>query len=201
MAKRFHELSTRTQTAIFVLLCVLTLMAAWQILIGPEQAELTARRSKLAAVESDVKRAQMTAARLPLVEKEVRDLEASLHATTAVLPDEKDPQDVLRALHQLASESSLAIATFTPKPVVTKAQYSEWPIELGLVGGYHDLGRFFDRVSAMARLISVSDLNIKTKTSPTARGTVTATCMATTFVFKKDAPPPPADVKKTGGRQ
>jgi type IV pilus assembly protein PilO len=201
MAKRFHELSPKAQTAVFVLLCLLTVIGAWQVLIGPEQAELTARKSKLASVEAEVKRAQATAARLPLVEKEVRDLEASLHATTAVLPDEKDPQDVLRALHQLASESSLAIATFTPKPVVTKAQYSEWPIELGLVGGYHDLGRFFDRVSAMARLISVSDLNIKTKSNPAARGTVTASCLATTFVFKKDAPLPPADVKKTGGQQ
>ena len=101
----------------------------------------------------------------------MRALEVSLRETTAVIPEEKDPQDVLRNLHELASESSLDIASFTPKAIVAKTQYSEWPIELGLEGSYHDLGRFFDRIASMSRLMSVSDLKIKTKTKPNGRGT------------------------------
>jgi hypothetical protein len=38
----------------------------------------------------------------------------------------------------------------------------------------------------MPRLISVSDLQIKTKVRPNARGSVSASCVATTFVFQKD---------------
>lgn len=121
--------------------------------------------------------------------REVQILEQALIQTTAVLPDEKDPQDVLRNLHELASESALDISSFTPKPIATKPQYSEWPIELGLEGGYHDLGRFFDRVATMSRLMSVSDLHIKTRTKTDGRATVTASCVATTFVFKKDIAP------------
>jgi hypothetical protein len=40
----------------------------------------------------------------------------------------------------------------------------------------------------MSRLISVSDLTIKTKVKPNGRGTVTATCLATTYVFRQEAP-------------
>ena len=47
----------------------------------------------------------------------------------------------------------------------------------------------------MPRLISVADLKISTKTRPTGRGSVTASCVATTFVFQKDAAVPAA----TGG--
>src|SRR4030095_7738712 len=108
------------------------------------------------------------------------------------LPEEKDPQDVLRNLHDIAAESSLDIASFKPKDIVAKTQYSEWPIQLGFEGSYHDLGRFFDRLAAMQRLISVTDLNIKTKTKAEARGSVVVTCLATTFVFRQEGTAVPA---------
>jgi len=189
MAKSFNELSPRAQLIVFVLLCALTLVAAWQVVIGPKRAELETRRARDAKLISEVARVEEIAGKVPQLQREVRALEVSLRETTSVIPDEKDPQDVLRNLHELASESSLDIASFLPKPIVARAQYSEWPIQLGFEGGYHDLGRFFDRLATMSRLISVSDLVIKTKTRPNGRGTVTATCMATTFVFNRESTP------------
>jgi len=124
--------------------------------------------------------------RTQAAQREVRALEVSLHETQAIIPEEKDPQDVLRNLHEMASDSLLNIASFTPKPIVAKAQYTEWPIQLGLEGTYHDLGRFFDRIAGMSRMMSVSDLQIKTNTTAKSRGTIAATCVATTFVFQKD---------------
>jgi type IV pilus assembly protein PilO len=186
MAKSLHELSPRTQLIVFGLMSALALGAAWQVLLGPTQAEVASRRAKLATLDGDLARAQGVAARLPAAQREVRTLEASLRETQAVIPEEKDPQDVLRNLHEMASDSLLDIASFKPKGVVTKTQYTEWPIELGFEGSYHDLGRFFDRIAAMPRLMSVADLQIKTKTRPNSRGSVTAYCVATTFVFQKD---------------
>src|SRR5690349_11697747 len=143
MAKSFHQLSQRSQGVVFGLLCVVTVGAGWQVLVGPEREQLATRESHLS------------------------DLQAQLTGAQAV--DKKDPQDVLRNLHDLASDSSLDIATFTPKAIATKSQYSEWPIELGLEGSYHDLGRFFDRVASAPRLMSVSELHIKTKARPDAK--------------------------------
>ena len=193
MAKSFHELSTKTQIATFALLSALTAGAAFQVLIGPMRAELATREARLSDVQSDVARASSTALRLPALRKDIADLEHQLVASTAVLPDEKDAQDVLRQLHELASDSSLSIASFTPKVVADKPQYSEWPIELGLNGGYHDLGRFFERIANLPLLISVSDLHLKAKegTGKDA-GSLTATCTATTFVFRKDTTLEPA---------
>ena len=199
MAKSFHELSPKAQTSILVLLCALTTGGAWQLLIGPERAALETSRAHMATVEADVMKVQAVANKLPVMQREVRALEVALRETTAVIPDEKDPQDVLRNLHELASESSLDIATFTPKPIVAKPQYSEWSIQLGLEGSYHDLGRFFDRIATMSRLMSVSDLNIRTRTKTTGRGSVAVTCLATTFVFKKD--PAPVAPAAPGGNE
>jgi type IV pilus assembly protein PilO len=187
MAKSFQELSPRAQIIVFVMLCGAATFGAWQFLLSPAHVSLAERQAHMATVEGDLARARLTAAKLPQFQQEVRQLEAALLETTAVIPEEKDPQDVLRNLHELASESALSIASFAPKAVVTKPQYSEWPIELGMEGGYHDLGRFFDRVAGMSRLISVSDLKITSRVKADGRGTISATCVATTYVFKKEA--------------
>lgn len=187
MAKSFHELAPKTQIVVFALLSVMTVGAAWQVLIGPARADLATARTQLAGIQSDVARASATAKRLPALEREIATLESSLVATTAVLPDEKDAQDVLRQLHAMASESSLSLSSFTPKAVADKPQYSEWPIELGIDGNYHDLGRFFDRVASLPLLVSVSNLHLKARTQGPGAGSLTATCTATTYVFRRDA--------------
>jgi type IV pilus assembly protein PilO len=189
MAKSFHELSPRAQLIIFGLLCALTVAGAWQVLIGPARADLETQNARMTKVESEVARVQAITNKLPQYQREVRALEVALRETMAVIPDDRDPQDVLRNLHELASESTLDLATFTPKPVVAKTQYSEWPLQLGIEGTYHDLGRFFARVAAMARLMSVSDMTIKVLSRPNAKGTIAVSCLATTFVFKKDTDP------------
>jgi type IV pilus assembly protein PilO len=201
MAKSFHELSPRAQLIIFGLLCALTVAGAWQVLIGPSRAELETQRARMTKVESEVARVQAITNKLPQYQREVRALEVALRETMAVIPDDRDPQDVLRNLHELASESTLDLATFTPKPVVAKTQYSEWPLQLGIEGTYHDLGRFFARVAAMARLMSVSDMTIKVLSRPNAKGTIAVSCLATTFVFKKDMDPAMTLPTTPGGRK
>jgi type IV pilus assembly protein PilO len=197
MSKSFHQLSPRAQMIVFVMLCGLTIAGSWQVLIGPDQSQVSEERAHLASVQGDVARATAVAATLPQLQRQVHAFEVQLEQTTAVLPDEKDPEDVLRNLHEVASESAIALATFIPKPIVAKPQYAEWPISIVMDGSYHDLGRFFARIASMSRLMSIADLQIKTQTKPNSRTTVTASCIATTFVFRKDfVPQAPA-----GGKQ
>jgi len=183
MAKSFHQYSPRAQAIVFAILSLGVLGAAWKVLIEPERAEVAVRRARLTVVTAEVTRATLVAQRLPLVQKEIASLEAALLETTAILSDEKDAQVVLRGLHGLASESNLSISSFTPKPVAEREQHTEWPIEVSLEGGFHDLARFFDRVASDPRLISVSNLQFRLNSLPNRRGLVLATCTATTFVF------------------
>ena len=183
MAKAFNDYSSRTQLLILGALCLTLAAAAFQMLLSPARAHLAGRQARHAELAGELARARATAARLPAAEQEVRALERSLRETTAILPDEQDPQDVLRHLHALASESALDLSRFTPKTIVNKDQYSEGLIELGLDGGYHDLGRFFERVATMSRLMSVTELQIRAHAKPGGGATISASCTATTFVF------------------
>jgi Tfp pilus assembly protein PilO len=51
------------------------------------------------------------------------------------------------------------------------------------------LAMFFDRVSKFSRIINVSNINIRAKDKPEPHSTITAECVATTFVLLETAKP------------
>jgi type IV pilus assembly protein PilO len=57
-------------------------------------------------------------------------------------------------------------------------------------GSYHNLGMFFDRVSRLSRLVNIGNLKINARNDQTVSNTISASCVATTFVYVEPSPPP-----------
>ena len=155
----------------------------YQFYVTPFNAEMDTRRQQLAALQVDVAKGQATANQLNQFKGQVAELEARLESLKAVLPEQKDVADLLRRIQTLATQSNLAIRGFKPAPSVTKTMHAEWPIVLQLDGTYHNLGMFFDRVSKFSRIINISNIAIHAKQVPAPNSTITAECVATTFVL------------------
>jgi type IV pilus assembly protein PilO len=67
---------------------------------------------------------------------------------------------------------------------------------MAVEGNYHNLGMFFDRVGRLARLVNVGNIKITAQPQQRASSTISALCVATTFVYVEaspapGAPPPP----------
>ena len=86
-------------------------------------------------------------------------------------------------MQTVAIQSNLTIKSFRPAPTVTKQLHAEWPINLELDGTYHNLAIFFDRVGKFTRIVNISGLEVKGKDKPGVNSTITAACVATTFVL------------------
>jgi Tfp pilus assembly protein PilO len=54
------------------------------------------------------------------------------------------------------------------------------------------MGAFLDKLSKLSRIINVSDVSIKGKDKPEPASTITAKCVATTYVLVDPAKQPPA---------
>jgi type IV pilus assembly protein PilO len=159
----------------------------------PMRADIAAREFQLTALHGDIAKGNATAKKLPEFRAQVADLEGRLENLKSVLPDEKDVADLLRRLQVEAARSNLEIKGFKPSATVTKQLHAEWPITLELEGTYHNLALFFDRVGKFTRIVNISGLDVKGKEKPDPNGTLTATCVATTFVLlDKPMPPKPA---------
>lgn len=171
------------QVAAFVALSAAAACVFWYWHARPARESIAAQRAQLATVRRDIDRGLATARRLPEFRREVADLQIHIDRLRGVLPEERDVADLLRRVQAVATESHLTILGFTPQAVATRRLHAEWPIALQLDGTYHDLGAFLDRISKFPRIINVNGITIRAREDPAGATTITAQCIATTFVL------------------
>jgi type IV pilus assembly protein PilO len=90
----------------------------------------------------------------------------------------------LTNINSLGIKSGIEFLLFRPGILTMRDFYGEFPVQMRVQGTYHTLGRFFDMISKMPRIVNVSDLRI----SPVAqtkdiKDTIIAEFSATTFTF------------------
>jgi len=171
------------QVGAFVVLAVGACGAFYYYIEIPARADMEARLSQLVALKADIAKGLGTARKLPEFQAQVTDLEGRLANLKAILPEEKDAADLLNRMQTVAAQSNMVIKGFKPAPTVTKQLHAEWPITLELDGTYHNLALFFDRVGKFTRIVNISGLDVKGKERGDSGVTITATCVATTFVL------------------
>jgi type IV pilus assembly protein PilO len=200
MAISLGKLPWYGQIGAFVLLAMGGVGAFYYYYEMGAQAEMKARSKQLATLRSDIEKGLATAKKLPEFRAEVEELEARLTNLRAVLPEEKDVADLLRKLQTLAAQSQLTITAFKPASVVTKELHAEWPISIEVHGTYHNLASFFDQLGKFTRIVNITGLDVKTRAKQESNSTISATCVATTFVLLDTPTPAPAKPEKNGPR-
>ena len=191
------------QIGAFVVLAIAGIGAFYYYYESPVRADMVSREGQLASLRADINKGYETARRLPAFKAQVAELEGRLVSLKSVLPDEKDAADLLRKLQTVATQSHLTIKSFKPAPTVTKQLHAEWPITLELDGTYHNLATFFDRVGKFTRIVNINGLDVKGKDKQDSNSSITASCVATTFVLlpEKAAPPPGARPPTPGAKR
>ncbi|MFB3854470.1 MAG: type 4a pilus biogenesis protein PilO [Vicinamibacterales bacterium] len=181
------------QVGTFVALSAAAMVAFYFLHVSPKMAEAAEKRQRLEILLADIRKGQATARKLPEFRRQVTELETKLEGLKAVLPEEKDMAELLRRLHTLAMQSNLTIREFRPATApVVRQMHAEWPINLQLEGGYHNLGIFFDRISKFSRIVNIANLQVKARDRQEPNQTIVAQCVATTFVLIDPARQPPA---------
>jgi type IV pilus assembly protein PilO len=186
-----NKLPWKVQVGVFLAVAVAALGGFYWYYVQGVQEALATDQKKLDAMKVDINKGRSIARQLPEFKRQITDLQARLETLRAVLPEEKDVGDLLRRLQTLATQSSLQIKGFKPAAIISKQTHAEWPIDLELDGTYHNLGLFFDRVGKFPRIINVSGVKIKAKDKPQPGSTISAECIATTYVLV-EAPAPKA---------
>jgi type IV pilus assembly protein PilO len=146
------------------------------------------------SIQIEIKRLEFSVAKKAAIEskhkqfeKELARLQEQLENLQRFLPAEKETPAILKSIQQMATSSNMRIDKFVPQPLVPRAFYSDWPIHLELQGNYSGLGLFMEKISRATRIMNVDALIIKgIEQQNDASQTITATCTATTFVFRNE---------------
>ena len=200
--KDFQRLKWYSQVLIVAGVCGGFLALVWYQFLVPIQEGITTKTAQLDELERTIAKSQQQQKVLAQLKKQSLELQLKLDTLKSVLPLERETDQVLRSVQQSASSSSLRILRLGFRPTVDHEIYTEWPIDMEIVGTYHNIGAFLDRIRQLPRIVNINGLKIQSKASTGDQAftaSVGATYTATTFVYKEEqiaaSAPPPKPVK------
>ena len=144
--------------------------------------EIRAINVELDDLNARILEGQAIEKKLPEFEQEVANLQRKLGDIQQILPTDTETGDLLRWIKNMTDQSNLGLKAFAPGGLRPVDFYKEFPIEMDVVGRYHDLGIFLDRVSKYSRIINVDNLRM-TSNQGGGENTIRASFTATTFVY------------------
>ena len=186
---RLDNLSRPVQHALLAGLIVCLALVFYMYFMRDLIKERDALEGEIVTLETSVAKMTAVESRLKEFEQELAHLERYLTNLRGMLPAQKETPTVIRSVQHMAVSSNLRILKFTPKPVITRDFYSDWPIDIEVQGNYNGLGTFFEKIGRATRIIDVGTISIQDiEGSTDPKLTLKARCTATTFVYKEDQP-------------
>ncbi|HVR28006.1 MAG TPA: type 4a pilus biogenesis protein PilO [Thermoanaerobaculia bacterium] len=175
--------------AIGVGLGVAGVLLGYQLQLKEMHAQRERNNGQIVELQGKISRGLAAKAKLPQFREEVALLEVQLEKLLRILPPRRDVQDVLRRFRALAEQEDFVLSEFRPGQEAQKDFYNEWPITVRISGTYHNLARFFDRMSRFSRIFNVDNLQI-TQSRAAGQHTIAASFTAKTFVYQETEPEP-----------
>ena len=184
-----------------------------QTFILPERDDLFEKQLQYDKLVKELNESRAITRDLQTYKEQVKRMNEELTVALKQLPNEKEIPEILKNISSLGKESQLEFVLFKPKPDEPQQFYALVPIELTMIGTFHNTGLFFDRLSKLSRIINVVDFNMSRAKEPSqamegSEGIVVKTsCMINTYRFiekkgeerKSEKRDEPKTVPKEGG--
>lgn len=154
----------------------------WLVYI-PKTGEIKTIKSELDRLESNIRIARVRAKNLKRLEADLTKSQSDLKIAIKLLPTTSEIPSLLKSITKLGNDSNLEFLLFSPEKQVSKEFYVEIPVSIEVLGSYHDVAIFFDKVGKLDRIVNVVNVNmIPIKELST---TLKTSCKATTYRFKE----------------
>jgi type IV pilus assembly protein PilO len=197
--KDFQRMKWYSQILVVAGVCAGLLGLLWYQLLSPIELEIATKETRVAELNQQVAKSLAQQKVFAQFKKDAAELQIKLDSLKSVLPLEKETDDLLRQVQASASSSGLAINRFGPRPLIDHEVYTEWPIDMEVVGTYHNLGAFLDKIRQLPRIVNISALRIGSRNSEgqaSFTNSVGATYTVTTFVYREE----PVSVTELAGK-
>jgi len=155
----------------------------WLVYV-PKTGEIKTIKCALDRLETNIRIAKVKANNLKRLEADLAKAQGDLKVAIKLLPTTSEIPSLLKNITKLGNDSNLEFLLFSPEKQVSKEFYVEIPVSIEVLGSYHDVAIFFDKVGKLDRIVNVVNVNmIPIKELST---TLKTSCKATTYKFKED---------------
>ncbi len=157
------------------------------------QADIVAKQGQFDEMQKNLAKILQQQKILAQLKKDSQALQAKLDSLKSILPLERETAELLRSMPEVAMSAGLRVPSRIGfRPPIDHEVYTAHPIDMEVVGTYHNIGAFLDKIRMLPRIVNVDSLKIQSRASQgeaASRTSVSATFTATTFVYKEEPPP------------
>lgn len=151
--------------AVKAIACMLLLIAAmalgYNFYLKDLQAQLDGKRAEEETLKQQFSSKAFQAANLDAYKVQMKEMEESFGALLRQLPSDTEVPGLLEDITRTGLGSGLEFEEIKLQPEVVQQFYIELPIQMSVVGGYHDLASFVSGVASLPRIVTLHDFEIK----------------------------------------
>ncbi len=171
------------QRVLILVLTVLALAAAFYYFkYDPQKTRIRQLRTSIQNEETRIATLKKYAAESEKLAQEVQKSQEEFTAMLRLLPDQREIPALLETVSQIGAQEGLENLLFQPMPETAHEFHATIPVRLDLVGRYHQLGLFLDKISRLDRIIQVDSMALKRRSDSSMQ----VSCNLSTFRFLEE---------------
>ena len=158
--KKYLPLDAKVKYLSLVAIFIMPALLFYFLGFNPQAEKIDILQKKVDVAGGELKKARKIARDLPKYKSEFEEVQRQFDATSALLPKSQEIPNLLRNISDLGKIAGLDFVRFVPGVEVPKDFYAEIPIDISIIGPYHNLGSFLDKVSKLDRIVTVNNINV-----------------------------------------
>jgi type IV pilus assembly protein PilO len=144
--------------AIFIAIVVLVL--GYFLLISDKITTLDNYAAEEVTLKSQYKIKYHFAANLELFEQQMKEAEALFANQLRSLPESHETPGLLDDITFVGTTSGLKFVKLNWQPEITREIYIELPIDIEVVGSYHEFGNFVSKIAGLPRIVTLHGFDV-----------------------------------------
>jgi type IV pilus assembly protein PilO len=190
--EKYIPLAPRIKLGIMVGIILLPLIVFYFSYYQQKAKKIQNLNQQKASLTQQLQEVKRKASDLAKFEKEMKEAEDLFFETAVLLPKEKEIPKLLKDISALGQTAGLDFLTFKPLADIPKDFYAEIPVTINVRGPYHNMGSFFDQVSKLERIVSVSNVKMSSPKKEDGEMLLNSDCKLVTYRFTNvELPKPP----------
>lgn len=162
----------------------------YQVFVADQIDGLKRANQEEVELRQKFERKQRRVAKLDALKEQVAQLEQDFESLRGQLPSQTEVANLLQEVSQTRVITGLDEELFKPQSEIPKDFYAELPIELHLLGDFHQFGEFVSGIAALPRIVTLHDIKIEPNQRKARPGQVTRplrmTAIAKTYRDRED---------------
>lgn len=175
------------------LIFIAVLAGGYFALIADQMSTLTSAEQREVTLKKDYENKAFRVANLDAYKAQLAEMEEGFGSLLKQLPRDTEVPGLIDDISAAALSAGLQLNTIDPQKMTRTEFYMELPINIEVVGGYHEMGAFVSSVASLPRIVTLHDFAID---GAGKENGLKMKILAKTYQYSGDEPAPARGGKK-----